>query len=55
MKSPQRRSIQALYLPPHQECGMGNTEEIARREAAQRGSEALAKAIWRYFDRRNAA
>ncbi len=44
----------ALYLPRSQTCSFGAHEELARRKEAEIGSQRLAKAIQKYFERRAA-
>lgn len=39
-------------LPPSQKWGLGEQEYDARRKAAEHGSQRLADAIQRYFERR---
>ncbi len=54
MKRPAYRQYGELYLPRGHTAGFGTQEESARRKEAELGSQALAKAIQRYFERRAA-
>lgn len=54
MARPACRKYGELYLPRSQTCSFGNHEELARRKEAEIGSQRLAKAIQKYFERRAA-